>query len=226
MNRTGFIQILQTAAFCIVLAAVTLACYWPTTGFGFVYLDDPSNVENNALVTDGLILDGVVDALTTSHPDYWRPLTWITLMIDHELYGLDGRGYHRTNILMHAIAAVLLLLALRAMTGSLWRSALVASLFALHPSHVESVAWITERKDVLSAMLGFASLWMYGLYARRGGLGWYLAMVFFFGLGIMSKPSLVPLPFAMLLLDYWPLKRLFRDRSSNLQSPNATGLSE
>lgn len=210
MHRTGLAQILQLAAVAAVLAAATLICYWPATSFGFVALDDPSNIERNQLVTDGLTVDGVRAALTTSHPDYWRPLTWLSLMIDHELHGLDARGYHRTNIMMHAMAAVLLLLALRAMTGSTWRSALVAALFALHPSHVESVAWITERKDVLSAMLGFASLWMYALYVRRHNPAWWFAMVLFFGLGIMSKPSLVPLPFAMLLLDYWPLKRLFK----------------
>src|SRR5262245_13554720 len=197
---------------CLCLIAATAAVYWQVGGFEFVHLDDPGNIADNPLVNRGLAAESLVHAMTTSHPDYWRPMTWLSLMIDFELHGLNPGGYHLTNVLLHMAATLLLFLALDSMTAAPWRSGLVAALFALHPLHVESVAWVTERKDVLSATFGFASLWAYSKFAR-GGVGgekwlWYVLAAGLLGLGLMAKPMLVTLPFVMLLLDLWPLRRL------------------
>ncbi len=165
---------------------------------------------------------GIAWAFTHIHAGYWAPLTWLSLMLDCQLYGLNAGGHHLTNVLLHAATAVLLFLVLRRLTGGFWSSALVAALFAVHPLHVESVAWVTERKDVLSGLFFMLTLGAYlGCVRHHFSVGRYSAMMVFFALGLMAKPMLVTLPFVLLLLDYWPLRRMSEER---LQSRFAWGL--
>jgi protein O-mannosyl-transferase len=197
-----------------LLAAVTFVAYWPALSCGFVNFDDPEYVTSNAHVQRGRTFTGVKWAFTTGHASNWHPFTWLSLMLDVQLFGAGAKGFHFTNVLLHAANSIILFLFLRSCSGTMWRSAAVAALFALHPLHVESVAWISERKDVLSALFGLLALWSYSLYAKgktetnqvRGRVYYILAVVLF-AAGLMSKPMLVTLPFVMLLLDYWPLHR-------------------
>ncbi len=160
-------------------------------------------------VRRGLTGEGTAWAITTYHACNWHPLTWLSHMLDCQLYGLKPGGHHLTNVLLHAAAAILLFLALRRMTGALWPSAWVAAVFAIHPLRVESVAWVAERKDVLSGLFFMLTLWFYARYAERpASWGRYLLVVASFALGLTAKPMLVTLPFVLLLLDYWPLGRL------------------
>jgi tetratricopeptide (TPR) repeat protein len=195
---------------CLGLAALTLLAYGRVLGrdYEFVNFDDYVYVRDNDQVHAGLTWDSLRWALTSYHAFNWHPLTWVSLQLDHQLYGLDPRGYHLTNLLLHAANSVLLFLALRRMTGAVWRCAFVAALFAVHPQHVESVAWVAERKDVLSTLFWMLTLAAYAGYAARPGVGRYLLVVLTLGLGLMSKPMLVTLPCVLLLLDYWPLARL------------------
>jgi len=195
-------------AVCLALAAITFAVFGQTAGFNFVNYDDKSYVYDNPVVQRGLTLKGAVWAFTFGEIGHWHPLTWLTHMADCQVYGLWAGGHHLTNVALHAAAAVLLFLALREMTGSLWRSAFVAGVFAIHPLRVESVAWIAERKDVLSGVCFMLTLWAYARYARRP-TGWRFAVVALsFGLGLLCKNMLVTLPFVLLLLDWWPLHRV------------------
>jgi len=200
----------QSYWICLLLVVVTLSVYWQVRNFEFVSYDDPLYVDANRHVQKGLTLETVVWSFTdaTGVTNYWVPLTWLSILLDYELYGLNAGGYHLTNLLLHLLNVVLLFLLLRRMTGALWRSAFAAALFALHPLHVESVAWVTERKDVLSIFFWLATLIAYSGYVRRPGLGRYLMTLILFCLGMMAKPMLVTLPFVLLLLDYWPLGRL------------------
>ncbi len=208
------------------LVLAVLAAYAPVWYLGFVNFDDTLYVTHNRPVADGLTLNGLKWAFTQFHAANWHPLTWVSHMLDCQLYGLNPVGHHVTNVLVHAANTVLLFLWLRSLTGATWRSALVAALFALHPLRVESVAWIAERKDVLSAFFGLLALWAYTQYARTLGtdiphttkskaprirgrsLFFYVATLFAFSLGLLSKPMLVTWPFVMLLLDFWPLGRI------------------
>ena len=157
----------------------------------------------------GLTGEGIAWAITAYHASNWHPLTWLSHMLDCQLYGLKPGGHHLTNVLLHAAAAMLLFLVLRRMTGALWPSAWVAAVFAIHPLRVESVAWVAERKDVLSGLFFMLTLWFYARYAERpASWGRYLSVVAAFALGLTAKPMLVTLPFVLLLLDYWPLGRL------------------
>jgi hypothetical protein len=168
-------------------------------------------------VTSGLTLHGAAWAFAHSHCNNWHPLTWLSHMLDWQLYGRKAGGHHFTNMLLHTIGVVLLFLVLRQMTGAVWRSAFVAALFAIHPLHVESVAWIAERKDLLSGVFFLLTLGAYVWYVRKRTLGNYAAMCILFTCGLMSKPMLVTLPFILLLLDYWPLDR-FRSQRSEVRS--------
>ncbi len=180
-----------------------------TVGFDFVNFDDFDYVYENPHVARGLTPQGIVWALTGTHSDNWHPLTSLSYLLDYEFYGLAPWGYHLTNVLLHGAAAILLFLVLRRMTGDLWPSAFVAAVFAIHPLRAESVAWVSERKDVLSGLLFILTLGAYVEYVRHPfSLLRYLAVVVLFALGLMSKPMLVTLPFVLLLLDHWPLKRL------------------
>jgi tetratricopeptide (TPR) repeat protein len=192
---------------CFGLIAIIAVVYAPVLDFGFVKYDDPQYVSANPHVFGGVTLQGISWALTSGYAANWHPLTWISHMLDIEMYGMNAGWHHLTNVLLHMASAVLLFALLYRMTGALGRSAFVAGLFAVHPIHVESVAWVAERKDVLSTFFWTLTLWAYLRYAARPELRRYLLVVVFFALALMSKPMVVTLPFILLLLDYWPLRR-------------------
>ncbi len=193
---------------CVFLVAIVFLVFGRTLQFPFVNFDDDRYVYENTTVVHGLTLHGMASAFDARGEHNWIPLTTLSHMLDCQLYGLKAGGHHLTNVLLHAASTVLLFLVLRRMTRALWRSAFVAALFAIHPLGVESVAWIAERKDVLSGVFFMLTLWAYAAYARNPK-SWmhYSAALVFAALGLMSKPMLVTLPFVLLLLDYWPLKR-------------------
>jgi len=197
----------SNAAIATLLALLTAVVFWGVTRCEFTNYDDPVFVTENYHVLGGLSAEGVKWAFTTSAPDYWRPLSWLSHQLDVELFGLNPAGHHVTNLLFHIGATVLLFLALRMMTGAVWPSAWVAALFAVHPLHVESVAWVAERKDVLNGFFWMLTLVAYAHYARAPGIKRYLLVLLAFALGLMSKPMAVTLPCVLLLLDFWPLKR-------------------
>jgi protein O-mannosyl-transferase len=193
---------------CIFLAVATLLVFGQTLHHGFVNYDDNMYVYKNPVVQKGLTWEGFRWALTYGNIGHWHPLTWLSHMLDCQLYGLQAGGHHLTNLLLHGAAAILLFLVLRRMTGFLWRSAFVAAVFAIHPLRVESVAWVAERKDVLSAFFFMLTLGAYVRYVRRPpSMIRYGAVVLLFALGLLSKNMLVTMPFVLLLLDYWPLGR-------------------
>jgi hypothetical protein len=193
---------------CLLLAVAVLLAYLQVRRFAFITLDDDMYVFRNPFVLAGLTWDGVKWAFITQYAANWHPLTWLSHMLDAQLYGPWAGGHHLTNIVFHAANTILLFLFLNRVTRAFWRSALVAGLFALHPLHVESVAWVSERKDVLSAFFWVATMWAYVEYVIAPSIWRYLAMVLLFALGLMAKPMLVTLPFVLLLLDYWPLGRV------------------
>ncbi len=193
---------------CLFLVVATLAVYWQVLDNDFVLFDDDAYVIKNEHVHKGVTFNGLTWAITSSYASNWHPLTWVSHMLDCQLYGLNPKGHHLTSLLLHVANTLLLLLILVRMTGSLWQSSFVAALFAIHPLHVESVAWVAERKDVLSTFFMMLTLWIYTIYAKKGGLKRYLLVVLFFVLGLMSKPMLVTLPLVLLMLDFWPLGRL------------------
>ncbi|MHC4184791.1 MAG: glycosyltransferase family 39 protein [Planctomycetota bacterium] len=195
----------------VALALSTLAVYWQVHDYGFVNFDDPDYVRKNPKVQSGITLDGIKWAFTTGHAANWHPLTWLSHMLDCQLFGASPGWHHLTNLLLHIANTLLLFAVLKRMTGTLWRSAFVAALFALHPCHVESVAWISERKDVLSTLFWMLTMAAYVRYVNRPRVSSYLLVLLTFALGLMAKPMLVTLPFVLLLLDYWPLGR-FQDR--------------
>jgi tetratricopeptide (TPR) repeat protein len=191
-----------------LLAVLTFALYLPTLSNDFVQLDDPEYVLDNPVVQRGVTLDGVRWAFTTTRFSNWLPVTWLSHMLDCELFGLWAGGHHLTSALLHAANAALVFLLLRAATGSLWRAAAVAALFAAHPLRVESVAWVAERKDVLCATFALLAMLAWVGYCRTGCPGRYVAALVLYALGLMSKTMIVTLPFLLLLLDVWPLRRV------------------
>jgi tetratricopeptide (TPR) repeat protein len=199
---------LLTVGICTALAALAWLVFGQTLWHDFINYDDPRYVYENTKITSGLSLSGIGWAFTHIHSMNWHPLTTISHMLDCQFYGLKAGWHHFTNVLLHTIAVVLLFLALQVMTGALWRSAFVAAVFAIHPLRVESVAWIAERKDVLSGVFFMLTLLAYAHYVRLPSLGRYLLVAFVFACGLMSKPMLVTLPFVFFLLDYWPLDRI------------------
>ena len=207
-NATNFLNKKYFYMICLFLVIATLAVYWQVLNNDFVIYDDDKYVTENTHVHKGVTFDSLTWAFTSSHASNWHPLTWISHMIDYQLYGLNARGHHLTSLLFHVANTLLLFLILVRMTGTLWQSSFVAALFALHPLHVESVAWVAERKDVLSTFFMMLTVWAYILYVKKREIKGYLLVVLFFVLGLMSKPMLVTLPFILLLLDFWPLGRL------------------
>jgi tetratricopeptide (TPR) repeat protein len=229
---------------CIFLAAIIWVVFGQTLGHEFVNYDDDFYVYENPAVTRGLTLQGIIWAFTHVHCSNWHPLTWVSHMLDCQFYGLSPGGHHLTNILLHTATAILLFLILRQMTGALWRSAFVAAVFAIHPLRVESVAWVAERKDVLSGLFFMLTIGAYVRYAQRrsrvepsslrsAASGSrepraqavsaldprlsaldYCLVLLFFALGLMCKPMLVTLPLVLALLDYWPLNRLRADAAT------------
>ena len=199
-----------------MLAAITFAVFGQTLGHEFVDFDDDS-VYENPVVARGLTLKGIVWAFTHVHSANWHPLTWLSHMLDCQLYGLHPGGHHLTNVLLHTATVIALFLVLRQMTGALWRSAFVAAVFAIHPLRVESVAWVAERKDVLSGLFFMLTIGAYVRYARRPwSLARYGLVMLLFAMGLMCKPMLVTLPLVLLLLDYWPLQRVESRKLSGL----------
>src|ERR1035437_471009 len=230
----------RTAIFVgVVLFGLVLGTFLPALSNGFVGFDDPDYVTENVHVQAGLTWESVQWAFRSTEAANWHPLTWLSHMLDCEFFGLASWGHHLTSILLHAVSATLLFLVLRRMTGATWRSFTVAMLFGLHPLRVESVAWVTERKDVLSALFWLLALWAYSRYAEgrmqnaecrtqnaavRSPASrftfhvsrYYFLSLIFFALGLMSKPMVVTLPCVLLLLDYWPLERFNHSRARTL----------
>jgi len=202
---------------CAGLLVSVLIVFWPTLGHEFINYDDFSYVVHNNHVKSGLTLPGIRWAFTSTYASNWHPVTWLSHMLDCQLFGLRPGGHHFTNLLFHAANTILLFLLLRTMTGALWRSAIVAALFAVHPLHVESVAWVAERKDLLSTFFMLITLSAYAGYVRQPGWKRYVPVIFLFAVGLMAKPMLVTLPFVLVLLDYWPLDRLEMDGKSRKQ---------
>jgi tetratricopeptide (TPR) repeat protein len=200
-SRLGF------GAAALFLVAASVAIYAPLRRADFVNYDDYHYVVENSRIATGLSAGNVAWAFTAFSAGNWHPVTWISHQADCQLYGLVAGGHHVTNLVLHAINAVLVLCVLYAMTGALWRSAFVAALFAVHPLNVESVAWVSERKNVLSTLFWLLTMWAYVGYARKPSLGRYASVALFLALGLMSKPMVVTLPCVLLLLDYWPLGR-------------------
>jgi protein O-mannosyl-transferase len=192
---------------CLFLAMITLTVFWQVKYHEFISLDDYTYVIENRHIQSGLTPQNIYWSFTTMYATNWHPLTWLSHMMDVQIFGIKPGSHHLTNVFFHMVNALMLFLVLRRMTKGLWQSAFVAALFALHPLHVESVAWVAERKDVLSTSFWMMTLWGYVWYVERPGITRYLLTSFFFVLGLMSKPMLVTLPFTLLLLDYWPLKR-------------------
>jgi Flp pilus assembly protein TadD len=196
------------AAVCLVLAAVTMVAFRGVRNNDFLTYDDNYYVSQNRHVQQGVTTQGIAWAFTTFQQGNWHPLTWISHMVDWSIYSNNPAGHYITNLCLHTANAVLLFLLLLYMTGYLGRSAMVAFLFALHPAHVESVAWLSERKDVLCAFFWFAALLAYVWYVRGPSWKRFASVVLCFACGLMSKPMIVTLPFTLLLLDFWPLRRI------------------
>ncbi|MBK5273631.1 MAG: tetratricopeptide repeat protein [Desulfuromonadales bacterium] len=192
---------------CIALVVITLAVYFQVGDHPFSTFDDPSYVTDNVHISSGITGKNISWAFSSVEAANWHPITWLSHMTDAQIYGLNPRGHHLTNVLIHSISTVLLIFLLLRLTGSLWQSIFVAALFALHPLHVESVAWVAERKDVLSAFFWFVSLLFYAEYVVKHRPASYIFSLISFMLGLMSKPMLVTLPLVMLLIDFWPFDR-------------------
>jgi len=197
----------------LLLAAVTVAVYWPLLHNGFIDFDDDVYVTSNMIVRQGLTLKGFFWAFSTFHAANWHPLTWLSHMLDVELFGLNPLGHHAVSLLLHTLNSLLLCALLYRLSGFIGRSVVVALLFALHPLHVESVAWVAERKDVLSTLFLLLTIWAYAGYVSKRSGQRYLLVAVIFALGLMAKQMLVTLPVVLLLLDYWPLKRHSSDQA-------------
>ncbi len=206
----------QHALLAASIMAITIGVFWPVLGHEFITLDDRAYVVENQHIQAGLTWDGVRWAFTTFHGANWHPMTWLSHMLDIQRYGLDPRGHHLSSLLLHAASAALLFLVLSRMTGAVWPSVLAAVIFAIHPLRVESVAWVAERKDVLSAFFGFLTLLAYHWFTQQSGLLRYMLVVAMFAAGLMAKPMLVTVPCLLLLLDIWPLGRWGRVSTARL----------
>ncbi len=213
----------KTWAVCGFLLLAVGLVFGKTVCHEFINLDDGEYVLKNRHLTQGLSAEGIVWALTNRLNHNWCPLTWCSYMLDYHLCGLKPWGYHLTNVLLHAATAITLFLVFRKMTGHFWPSALVAALFAVHPLRVESVAWVAERKDVLSGLFFMLTLGAYVAYARRAfSVVRYLSVLLLFALGLLAKSMLVTLPFVLLLLDYWPLGRMAGGAKPPLNLPESS----
>ena len=214
-NKINITESKKNLIVFIFLTTVTFAVYYQVIGYDFINYDDTVYVTQNSIVQSGFTPNSIRWAFTTGHAQFWHPLTWLSLMFDYQLYGLSAGGYHLTNLILHILSTLLLFWLFCRMTGALWKSAFVAAFFALHPLHVESVAWIAERKDVLNAFFWMLTLCLYVYYTEKPVIRRYLLVLLSFVLGLMSKSMLVTLPVIMILLDYWPLKR-FESQKDNL----------
>ena len=208
---------------CLALAILTVITFWQLKDCGFINLDDNIYVYENAYVQSGMNANSIGQAFSFSSElakvGHWHPVTWLSLMLDYQIFGLNPQGFHLMNLLFHVMNTTLLFLILHRMTKKLWPSAFVAALFAIHPLHVESVAWITERKDVLSTFFWMLTMGAYSYYVEHPGFRRYSLVLLFFILGLMAKPMLVTLPFVLLLLDYWPLRRFLEIKPDHKIQP-------
>jgi tetratricopeptide (TPR) repeat protein len=202
---------------CLALALTTATVFYQVCTYDFVNLDDPNYIYENLNIQSGITPKAIKWAFTTGYVSNWHPLTWLSYMLDWQLFGSKAGGYHLINLIFHIANTLLLFTVLKQMTQKLWQSAFVAALFALHPLHIESVAWVAERKDVLSTFFWMLTMWAYFRFVNHPKIASYLLVVIFFALGLMSKPMLVTLPFVLLLLDYWPLDR-FGPKSGKVSS--------
>jgi len=193
-------ELLVVLALCLLV----LVCYWPAQDHGFINMDDPPNLTQFINIQPGLTMDGVAWAFRTIEPGYWRPLVWLSHMLDWQLFGEHSGGHHWTNVVLHLISTLLLFAILCNLSGAVWRSACVAALFAAHPMNVGSVAWIANRPGLLSVCFGLLSLYCYTRYLRNLRWEWYLSVAAAFSLSLMAKPMLVTLPFLLFLIDFWP----------------------
>ncbi|GAM10568.1 transmembrane and TPR repeat-containing protein 4 [Geobacter sp. OR-1] len=198
---------LKTTAAALLLGAICVV-YWQTGSHAFLLFDDDAYLTENTHIQAGLTWDGIKWAFTTFYAANWHPLTWLSHMLDIQILGMNPGGHHLVNVALHCANTILLLLLLSRITGTFWRSFIVAALFALHPLHVESVAWIAERKDLLSTLTGLVTLHLYATYTKTGAKKTYCLMLLSYSLSLMAKPMLVTLPVLMLILDYWPLRRI------------------
>ena len=206
-NRKNRLRIRLDLLVSLFLVLAVLTVYFPVRNHDFINYDDDLYLTNNPHVQAGLTLESITWAFTSTRASNWHPLTWLSHMLDCQIYGMNPGQHHLTNVLFHILNTLLLFFVFKRMTQNLWQSGFVAALFGLHPLHVESVAWLAERKDVLSTLFWMLTLWSYVRYVERSDFNRYLPVLFFFILGLMAKPMLVTLPFVLLLLDYWPLKR-------------------
>jgi len=193
---------------CISVSVVIFVVYWQVQHYDLISLDDIDYISGNPYVKAGLTWESLSWAMKDVHTGYWHPLTWVTHMLDYQLFGSRVGGHHWTNVIFHIANSVLLYVVLKRMSGSAWKSALVATLFAVHPLNVESVAWVSERKNVLCTFFWFMGIWSYSYYVVRPTPYRYCLILVTFSLGLMSKPMIVTFPFTLLLLDYWPMGRL------------------
>ncbi|HUI90747.1 MAG TPA: tetratricopeptide repeat protein [Chitinivibrionales bacterium] len=205
------------------LTVITLAVYWPVQDFPFIYYDDDEYVYDNPHVQQGLSINNFLWAFQSRSAANWHPLTWLSLMLDTDLYGKNPEGYHLTSLLLHIFNVLLLFLILSKLTKTKWRCAFVSCLFALHPLHVESVAWISERKDLLCALFMLLSIWAYSDYVGTRKLPAYIRALIYFAFGLMAKPMLVTLPIVLLLLDFWPLSRFVSGTNTITVKEGASG---
>jgi len=201
----------------VLLACLTSAIYLQVINHDFINFDDDIYITSNKYVTGGITAENLGWSLTSIYAANWHPITWLSHMADVQLYGMNPGGHHLTNIIIHLISTLLLLIFFFRLTGAIWQSAFVAAIFALHPTHVESVAWVAERKDLLSALFYFSTLLIYAEFATKRTPILYFLALFSFMLGLMSKPMLVSLPFVMLLIDFWPLDRFGDERLKDKQ---------
>jgi protein O-mannosyl-transferase len=212
----------KTLLICVILTVVVLVAFEGVRNNDFVNYDDDSYIIENPQVQNGLNLNSIAWAFTTKHTGYWHPLTWLSHIIDCSVFGLKPAGHHLVSVGFHIANVILLFLILKAMTdsasspqaGAIWPSAFVAAVFGLHPLAVESVAWVAERKNVLSTFFVFLTIWAYWRWTQKSGVWRYLIIMLFFAAGLLSKPMVVTLPFVLILLDYWPLDRILNPQSA------------
>ena len=207
LNKPAIIPKRQKLIVYIVLTFITLAVYWQVNQSDFINLEDNIYVTENSHIHSGITPEGIRWAFSTTYAEFWHPLTWLSLILDFQFYGLNAGGYHVTNLVLHILTTLLLFWLFNRMTKQTWTSAFVAAFFAFHPLHVESVVWVSERKDVLSAFFWMLTLCFYVYYTEKPDVRRYLLVVLSFVLALMSKPIVITLPVIMILLDYWPLSR-------------------
>ena len=207
-SRKGWLRTKPHLWISAGLVIATLAVYWQVGHHDFINFDDPDYVTENPNVQSGLTAKSIVWAFTTRHASNWHPLTWLSHMLDYQLWGMNAGPHLLTNVALHCATTLLLFFILSHITGAVWKSAFVAALFALHPLHVESVAWVAERKDVLSALFWMLTTWAYVRYVEQPGAARYALVLVIYAAGLLAKPMLVTLPFVFILMDYWPLQRL------------------